>query len=94
MGKPKLIQRHENLQPPTGKRTGKPIIVQKHELKRSRPSIVDEEYIESQMNSILQKLARNSYMKAVYNDGDIECMVSSFEDIQKEEGRRKEAKFE
>ncbi|XP_021898281.1 uncharacterized protein LOC110814978 isoform X3 [Carica papaya] len=99
MGKPKLIQGHENLQPPTGQRMGKPIIVQKHELKRPRPSIVDEEYIESQMNSILQKLARNSYMKAVYNDGDIECMVSSFEDIQKEEGRsakigRKEAKFE
>ncbi|XP_021898278.1 uncharacterized protein LOC110814976 isoform X12 [Carica papaya] len=99
MGKPKLIQRHENLQHPTGQRMGKPIIVQKHELKHPRPSIVDEEYIESQMNSILQKLARNSYMKAVYNDGDIECMVSSFEDIQKEEGRsakigRKEAKFE
>ncbi|XP_021898285.1 uncharacterized protein LOC110814978 isoform X7 [Carica papaya] len=99
MGKLKLFQRHENLQPPTGQRMGKPIIVQKHELKRPRPSIVDEEYIESQMNSILQKLARNSYMKAVYNDGDIECMVSSFEDIQKEEGRsakigRKEAKFE
>ncbi|XP_021898267.1 uncharacterized protein LOC110814976 isoform X2 [Carica papaya] len=72
MGKPKLIQRHENLQPPTGKRMGKPIIVQKHELKRSRPSIVDEEYIESQMNSILQKIVRNSYMKAGYNDGDIE----------------------